>query len=182
MKTEEISQRTSGYEITLRAIGQALEALGVESFELALEGDSFVVYGGPESSTVMEKKSASRFQLFRRNKGKSKARRGFYISGMRLRESDIKRLDRQGRDIRINPERCPDTNSLSHGLRMIGAHLDKTEVNLLGVARHKGLFTVWHKGRSGREMKQIFNQANLYDLWVHRYKKRLDSGSRRTGT
>jgi hypothetical protein len=35
------------YEITLRAVGQALEALGVESFELVLDGDNFVVYGGP---------------------------------------------------------------------------------------------------------------------------------------
>ena len=38
------------YEVTLRAVGQALEALGVESFELVLDGDNFVVYGGSEST------------------------------------------------------------------------------------------------------------------------------------
>ena len=43
------------YEITLRAVGQALEALGVESFELVLDGDNFVVYGGPESTLAKQK-------------------------------------------------------------------------------------------------------------------------------
>lgn len=153
----------------------------MESFELVLEGDNFVIYGGPESAPEGEKPSVRRFQLFRRNHTKTKPRRGFYISGMRLGESEIRLLDRQGKDIRIGAERCPDTNSLSHGLRMIGAHIDKTQVNLLRVVRYKGLFTVWHKSRSGGELKQIFTHANLYDLWVHLYKKRTEA-RRRTGT
>jgi hypothetical protein len=172
MKTDESAQKTSRYEVTLRAIGQALEALGVESFELVLEGENFVVYGGPESASLREKPSVRRFRPFRRQQTQNKARRGFYISGMRLRQSDISRLDRQGRDTRMSAERCPDTNSLSHGLRMIGAHIDTTGVRLLGVVREKGLFTVWHKSRSAGELKQIFTHANLYDLWVHLYKKR----------
>ena len=183
MKIEHTDENSSRYEITLRAIGQALEVLGVESFELALEGDSFVVYGGPEASAspTIQTKVPSRFSLFRQ-KPKTRTRGGFYITGMRLRASDIKRLDGQGKDARINAERCPDTNSISHGLRMIGAHLDKTEIDLLGITRHKGLFTVWHKSPSGRELKQVFNQANLYDLWVHLYKKRTGSRARLTGT
>lgn len=182
MKIDQGAQKTSRYELTLRAIGQALEALGVESFELVLEGDNFVVYGGPESASLREKPSVGRFGLFRRKKTQNKPRRGFYISGMRFRESDIRRLDRQGKDIRISAERCPDTNSLSHGLRMIGAHIDKTGVRLLGVVREKGLFTVWHKSRSGGELKQIFTHTNLYDLWVHLYKKRATASLKRTGT
>jgi hypothetical protein len=183
MNTEQVRQNPYSYEITLRAIGQALEALGVESFELVLDGDNFVVYGGPESAPTRVKPSAgTRFQLFRRNHEKIKRQGGFYISGMRFRESDVKRLDRQGKDIRISPERCPDTNSLSHALRMIGAQIDKSGVSLLGVVRHKGLFTVWHRGRSGGELKETFTQTNLYDLWVHLYKKRNDVGSKRNGT
>ena len=179
MKTE--NKKASTFEITLRAIGQALEALGVESFELVLEGDSFVVYGGTDSPT-RDKKAPKRFSLFQRKKPKTRSRRGFYISGMRFRESDIKRLDRQGKDIRISPERCPDTNSISHGLRMIGAHIDKTGMSLLGVEKHGDLFSVWHRDRSGGELKQIFTHANLYDLWVHLYKQRKDEPSKRTGT
>lgn len=182
MKTDEVDQKSSRYEVTLRAIGQALEVLGVESFELVLEGENFVVYGGPESAPAGEKAPARRLRLFRRKQKQNKPRRGFYISGMRFRESDISRLDRQGRDIRISAERCPDTNSLSHGLRMIGAHIDTTGVRLLGVVREKGLFTVWHKSRSSGKLKQIFTHANLYDLWVHLYKKRTESNSKRTGT
>jgi hypothetical protein len=171
------------YEITLRAVGQALEALGVESFELVLDGDNFVVYGGPESTLANTKRSArSRFRLFGRNRSKAVKQRRFYISGMQLRRSDIKRLDDRGKEFRIRAERCPDTDRLSHGLRMIGAHVDKSGIALLGIQRDKGLFTVCHKGRTGDPLKQVFTQANLYDLWVHLYKQRKGTSLRPTGT
>ena len=170
------------YEITLRAVGQALEALGVESFELVLDGDNFVVYGGPESTLANIKRSArSRFRLFGGNRSKAVKQRKFYISGMQLRRSDIKRLDDRGKEFRISAERCPDTDRLSHGLRMIGAHVDKSEIVLLGIQRDNGLFTVWHKGRTEDPLKQVFTHANLYDLWVHLYKQRKGASLKLTG-
>lgn len=180
MKANNDFSEASRYEITLRAIGQALEALGVETFELVLDGDSFIVYGGTDVSGFRRKVSTRKFRLFHK-KPEKLPRRGFYISGMRFRPSDIKRLDRQGRDIRIAPERFPETSSLAHALRMIGAHIDKTGLSLLAVVGNKGLFTVWHRTRSGEELKQIFTGANLYDLWVHLYKQR-DGAVKRTGT
>jgi hypothetical protein len=172
MKVEHEHSGVPSYEITLRSIGQALGALGIKSFELILDGDSFVVYGASEPPASSQKSSTSRFQLFR-GRTKRKPSHGFYISGMRFQESDIKRLDRQGKDVRVYAERCPDTNSLAHELRMIGAHIDKTGVTLLAVITNNGSFTVWHTSRSGREMKQIFTEANLYDLWVHLYRSAL---------
>jgi hypothetical protein len=170
------------YEITLRAVGQALEALGVESFELVLDGDNFVVYGGPESTLAKPKTSAaSRFRLLGRNRSKGAKQRKFYISGMQLCRSDIKRLNDRGKEFRISAERCPDTDRLSHGLRMIGAHVDKSGIALLGIQRDKGLFTVWHKGRTKAPLKRIFTQANLYDLWVHLYKQRRGASLKLTG-
>jgi hypothetical protein len=60
------------YEITLRAVGQALEALGVESFELVVDGDNFVVYGGPEPTLTKQRdQAASGFRLFGRNRSNS---------------------------------------------------------------------------------------------------------------
>jgi hypothetical protein len=171
------------YEITLRAVGQALEALGVESFELVLDGDNFVVYGGSQSTLMKRKPSmARRFRLLGGNRSKIVKQRRFYISGMRLRRSDVKRLDDQGKKFRISAERCPDTDRLSHALRMIGAHIDKTGIALLGIQRDKGLFTVWHKTRNGDRLNEIFTQANLYDLWVHLYKLRKGAKLRPTGT
>ncbi len=171
------------YEITLRAVGQALEALGVESFELVLDGDNFVVYGGPESTLTKRNPSiARRFRFFGRNRSKAIKQRRFYLSGMRLRRSDIKRLDDQGKELRISAERCPDTDRLSHALRMIGAHVDKMGIVLLGIQRDNALFTVWHKARNGDRLNEIFTQANLYDLWVHFYKQRKGTKLRPTGT
>ena len=171
------------YEVTLRAVGQALEALGVESFELVVDGDNFVVYGGPESTLTKQKpQKMSGFRLFGRNPSKAVKKRKFYMSGMRLRRSDIKSLDDRGKEFRISADRCPDTDRLSHGLRMIGAEVDKTGIALLGVQRDKGLFTVWHKARNGDRLKEIFTQANLYDLWVHFYKQRKGTRLKPTGT
>jgi hypothetical protein len=45
MLFEEIPHKAHSQEIDLRVIGQALETLGIDSFELVLEGDSFVVHG-----------------------------------------------------------------------------------------------------------------------------------------
>jgi hypothetical protein len=86
--SKERSRDSSSFEITLRAVGQALEALGVESFELVLDGDNFVVYGSPGSTLPKPKSSAgSRFRLFGRNRNKVAKQRKFYISGMRLHRS-----------------------------------------------------------------------------------------------
>src|SRR5262245_65764792 len=96
------NQKTCTYEITLRAIGQALEALGVESFELVLEGDTFVLHGGPESAPYREKAS-SKFKLYPfGRKRNNKSRRGIYISGVRFRDIAINRLDQGGKDVRIS--------------------------------------------------------------------------------
>jgi hypothetical protein len=125
---------------------------------------------------------ASRFRFLGRNRSKVVKQKRFYISGMRLRRKDVKRLDDQGKKFRISAERCPDTDRLSHALRMIGAHVDKTGLVLLGIKRDKGLFTVWHKARNGDRLKELFTQANLYDLWVHPYKQRKGAKLRPTGT
>lgn len=181
--SEETANTTSPYEIMLRAIGQALEALAIESFELLLEGENFVVYGGSKTAGQPQPEAPSRrFQLFRRKTAKVKPCSGFQISGMRFSESDIQRLDRQGKHIRTTSENCPDASSVSHNMRMIGAHLDKMGLTLLRVTMGSGLFTVCYKSRSGAELKEVFTQANLYDLWVHLFKKRTGAEPKRTGT
>ena len=64
---------------------------------------------------------------------------------------------------------------------MIGAYVDQSGIVLVGIQRDKGLFTVWHKGRTGDPLKQVFTQANLYDLWVHLYKQRKGTSLKLTG-
>ena len=56
MSTDEISQKAHSHETDLRVIGQALETLGIESFELVLDGENFVLHGGPDL-TIPRKKT-----------------------------------------------------------------------------------------------------------------------------
>jgi len=183
MNTDEISQKPHSHETDLRVIGQALETLGIESFDLVLDGENFVIHGGPDLPVPRKKiQASSRLQLFRRKRENVKPQRSqFYISGMRFRDSDVLRLDRRAKNIRSSEEKCPDTQSLSHGLRMIGAHIDTKGATLLQVIRHNQLFTVWYRKTSGGESKETFTQSNLYDLWVHLYKKRRNP-PKRNGT
>ena len=183
MDTGNVSQKSHRHETDLRVIGQALETLGIDSFDLVLADDNFVIHGGPESPPPRKKPSAKpRLQLFRLKREKVKSQRThFYISGMRFCDSDVLRLNHQAKNIRSSAEQCPDTRSLSHGLRMIGAHIDTKGGTLLRVVRQNQLFTVWYKGALGRESKETFTQTNLYDLWVHLYKKRSNP-AKRNGT
>ncbi len=48
MDMDEVSEKVHRHETDLRFIGQALETLGIDSFELALAEDKFVVHGGSE--------------------------------------------------------------------------------------------------------------------------------------
>jgi len=136
------------YEITLRAVGQALEALMVESFELVVDGDNFrhLWRRGGEFNQTTASGCESAFQLFGWSQKKIASPRPFYISGMQLRESDVQRLDDQGKELRISVERCPDTDRLSHALRMIGAHIDKSRMILLGIQRNKRVLPFGTKG------------------------------------
>jgi len=183
MTTDEISHKAHNHEIDLRVIGQALETLGIDSFELVLEKDHFVVHGGAAVASPSKTSAAvPRPRLFQRYRGKINPQRSkFYISGMRFRESDVLRLDHQAKDIRSNLEGCPDTSSLSHGLRMIGAHIDNKRATLMRVVRNNHLFTVWYKKAAGGESRESFTQSNLYDLWVHLYKQRRNP-PKRNGT
>jgi hypothetical protein len=95
---------------------------------------------------------------------------------MRFRHSDMLRLDRQAKNIRSKAEKCPDTQSL-----MIGAHIDTKGGIVLRVIRQNQLFTIWYKKALGGESKETFTQSNLYDLWVHLFKKQRNP-AKKNGT
>jgi hypothetical protein len=57
-----------------------------------------------------------------------------------------RRADAQGKELRISIERCPDTDRLSHALRMLGAHIDNSRMTLLGIQKIKACLPSGTKG------------------------------------
>jgi hypothetical protein len=176
------SKDTVCYQNILRAVGQAIEKLGIESFNLEISDKHDFVLSG----TLSETKCACAFQArptnsFPRliiNPAKNICRRKtrstfFRFSGIRLTLSNVELLDRAGKASRW----CLDGSSLNplgiaNVLRMSGAYLDSKSSRFLRLSfsyRHDTL-TLWHFNRLGVEAKKVFTRQNLNDQWVHQFK------------
>jgi hypothetical protein len=99
--------------------------------------------------------------------------RTFHFSGLRFASSDIILLHEKGRARRFSSgSDAPDSHSLSHLLRMTGAYLDSTKRELAKLVWRSPNLTVWEINRTGDMIKKDFTLSEMYDLWVHQFKKR----------
>ena len=174
-------EATICYENILRAIGQGLENLDAKSFDLLEASDTEFVVGGEcnKTRTLHAPKSSQRksFLSLYRSDDKPKTTRtsvlGFNFVGLRFTSSDIELLDQKGKLLRSSGDSCPpNPQSLSHILRMTGTYLDHHGSRLLQISWRQQTLTLWHINRRNVEVKEVFTPLNLYDQWVHQFKKR----------
>ncbi len=180
-----MSKSVNTYRRSLRAIGQGLEALCVEQFELEAGNYHYVVHGQckrPVKTETPSKpnllKDALHF-LRRHSKTHSATRTpvrkelsSFEFTGLRLTGKDIIRFERQGKSLSSNAVGTLDPRSVSQTLRLAGAYLDHKKCRLLKLSWQNQSLTLWRRDGFGVESKETFTPANLYDLWVHQYKQR----------
>ena len=144
------------YDLTLRAIGQALEAQSVIAFSLKGEGAGFVVQG--ESA-----KNRTVLALLRR--GKPFGQRNFSAQ-------DINRLEHEGRARRKEPNRLPDFRSLSNILRAIGAYIDMNRGRLLEVCKRDQNVIILFQNQQGHPQLEERTTRFLSDFGIRLYQKR----------
>lgn len=181
------SNRTNSYQLTLRAVGQVLDLLHVHSFEIEVNGNDFVVHGVSEKSenqaTFKAMECNKLVKIFRlngvtgreRQTGK-KAPRPFAFSGMRFSEADLDRLEVRGQASRMKFGATPAFNTLSQALRALGAHIDHKRAALIRVSGCGDQIAIVYKLTFDGEKIETFTRINLYDLWVHMYKRRSQEG------
>ena len=168
---------TFRYENILRAIGQGLEKLNVKSLRLEISDGHYVVSGKcrdgkPTHATKSVIKKAF-LRLVQTVRWKKAAPEPFQFTGLRFTRRDIDLLDRTGKFLRLNLDRCPpNLHSISHVLRMTGAYLDHADGLLLKLSWRHGILTLWSINGLGAHSKEEFTLQELYDLWVHQFKKR----------
>jgi hypothetical protein len=166
-----------GYAQPLRAIGQALETLNIQSFEMEPVGDDFFVRGNvPVTSPQLRQTIWGNFPSENGEKREDNATELKVDSPVELlyELKDIERLEEEGRSRRINPHGTANPTSLSQVLRCIGAYLNQKRARLLKLSREAESVLVEYETSLGTNMKEMLSASELYDLWVRMYLQRAE--------
>lgn len=174
----------TGYAQPLRAIGQALEILNVERFEMEPVGDEFFVRGSV--NLTGDKLSTSECSLDEMRaiwgtlpggddiESESGGDAPGVLSPIELHYTleDIERLEEAGRARRGKSEKAADGTSLSQILRSIGGYLSQKRARLLKISRDNDTVAIEYETSMGSQLKEILAVKDLYDLWVRMYMQR----------
>jgi hypothetical protein len=182
------SESTTSYEHILRSIGLGLEALGVQAFDLEVDGNKYIVEGESEvkKTEIVAKPSDSK-SVFRNFWSDLKTqfstplppkKSPFVFLGMQFTPKDLDRLEQQGETLGSPWEEAPDLHSLPQILWTVGAYVDHKGGRLLRVSKHNQTVTIGYRNFTGSEQTEEFTESNLYDFWVHVYvQRRKPSGA-----
>jgi hypothetical protein len=173
------------YARHLRAIGQELEVLHFNVFNLEFTGDAYLVWvkstERSESSKPLLRISKNRLQKLWRNRTPPRTighEESYPISpsqnGRRLRYSvqELDRIEREQRARRRRQSGNADGHCLSQLLRTLGDLVGQRSERLLGIAWQELSIGVVVETPQGRKEIEVFRPDNLYDLWVRMYLKR----------
>ena len=172
------------YARALRAIGDALESLHLEAFDLESKDDSYLVRSErklsssdktPTQSTLRAGLRAAWWQLL----GQPAAQPRSESIEIRYGAEDIEQLDSKGRSKRTQTKGMSDTSRLSQVLRLVGAYLDLKGACLLGLSVREQQISVRYKTTLGLSRVEEYRVASLYDFSVNMYLQRAYRKSNR---
>jgi hypothetical protein len=165
------------YAQLLRPIGQMLEGLGVESFNLEVEGDDFVVRGQRReiAPTTPEVRTFRILWEVIRGKHPDPQPTAAPSSGvveLRYTAEDIAQMERAGREKRSASSGTPEAHALSQILRAMGDFVDQKQGRLLAVKKENQTLTIEYESALKRKISEELTVSALYDHWVRMYLKR----------
>jgi len=158
------------YAQSLRVVGQDLDALGVDSFELAKWGEDYIVW--PKRTEFTRKRSTDKGFLSKitqkilgRDDSDKEIPNRLYFTPSEIAWTDIqRRLERK-------IDSPSDRRDLSFVLRVLGDYLDR---------KSAGQFTIsWSQNSiviSYDQKQESFTSENLYDLGIRMYVRRSIRG------
>lgn len=178
---------TMGYAQPLRVIGQALETLNLQSFELEPIGEDFFVRGSLIKSDVdlgHEAVSAATLKVIwgkfpaaaPKNQKEQNEGSATVVSPIELQytNKDVERLEQEGQSRRIDSNRMPDSASLSQVMRCVGAYLNQKPARLVKLWRNPDSVSIEYETSLGSKLKETLVVGELYDLWVRMYMQRAE--------
>ena len=181
---------TIGYVQPFRAIGQALETLNLQSFELEPIGDEFYIRGNLSNAVLDTTADAltpasvntvwGNLPGFRSESPQERKEKIIpLLSSIELQytSKDVERLEQSGRAKRTEPNRIPEHSSLSQVLRCVEAYLIQKRARLLKLCRDSDSVSLEYETALGNRLKDRLVVGELYDLWVGMYKQRGERSS-----
>ena len=177
------------YEHILRAIGQGLESLSLESFDLEVVEDTFSVRGIP-TQKESEKLPVTKLRAFKKAFlgicSKSKTPKGsatpvVSVPGssrllrLQFTQADIDKLERDGQALRSDWERSPLSHSLPQVLRTVGWYIDQKKGQIHKISKTDDILSVSYTGLLGTQKFETLTLVQIYDMWVHLYKQRKEN-------
>jgi hypothetical protein len=165
------------YVQSLRSIGQALELLRVEDFDLEIEGEAFLVRcsvprakegigGHPDQAGLLQHiwgvlPLETRLELNMTVTGH------FNVDDLDLHYSlkDLGRLDEEGKAKRGT---VTDTGAprLSHFLRAAGAYVKQIPARLQKISRRDASFIICYETPAGERNEEVLSMADLYEFGI----------------
>ena len=171
---------TIQYEHILRAIGQGLEALSIEAFGLEVANEIFLI-NGTARANGSAKRSAFRKAFLDICQISTKATLSETLAGtpgtssrlvrLQFTQHDLDKLEQEGKALRKDWNGSPLAQSLPQLLRTIGWYVDNKKGQLQKITKGDSL-RISYIECTGNEKSEIFTLLQLYDVWVHRYKRR----------
>jgi hypothetical protein len=181
-----MSQPPICYEHILRAIGQGLESVSLEAFDLEVAGDTFSIRGIP-TQKESEKSPVTKLQAFKKafldicNTSKTpvqSATPAEKVSGssrllrLEFTQAEIDRLEREGQALRSDWERSPLSHSLPQVLRTVGWYVDHKKCQLHKISKTGETLSVSYTGSLATQKLETLTLVQINDMWVHLYKQR----------
>lgn len=177
---------TIGYAQPFRAIGQALETLNLQIFELEPTGEDFLIRGhlpNPVIDVIEHALSPASLNTVWGNlpplssenrREPSEPNVPLLPIELQYTSKDIDRLEQEGRANRTDPNRIPEYSSLSQVLRCVGAYLVQKRARLIKLRRDSDSVSLEYQTSLGNMLKGTLVVGELYDLWVKMYMQRAE--------
>jgi hypothetical protein len=173
------------YARHLRVIGQDVEGLRLETFNLECTGDAYLVWSRPggtgSEDNPISRVSKNRLQKLWKNKSRPRSYgqeelvtlpSSVQAKRYRYSLSDIDRMEHESRSRRYHKPGITDGHSLSQLLRTVGAIVGQRHERLLGISWQDFSVSVVVETTQGQREIDVFRPDNLYDLWVRMYLRR----------
>ncbi len=175
------------YSTILRVIGQVLEPLRPEAYEVVCYGDSYLLRCRVKEDAANKKEEEKKIRrlpaflrLWREEekppRQETPDQKTFMNVEFLYYLEDLNRLSEDRKAARPDPDAMPDPYSLSYTLGAVGELLDRKPNARLLFASNRGqegqeIVTLYETGRGIRTLEQ-HPISGLYDLWVSRYVKK----------
>jgi len=156
----------SFYNHELRAIGQALEAQGISTFDVKVQVGRYVVRGAPEKPESL----LAALRHWRRNTWQGRPRTVTYAA------QDITTLEKKGQARRASNGQLPDFYNVSNILRTVGAYLDVKNARLLEIQKGPLTLTLMYQTTGGHPFVEDRTIASFYNTFTELHARRSRPG------